>query len=141
VSDRALVLDANILLRAVLGVRVRNVLERYGRDVDFAAPDVAFKEVEEYLPLILAKRSLPPELAMASYEQVSAIVQELPLPYYAGQEAAARARIAMRDPDDWQVLACALTRGCPIWTEDQDFFGTGVPTWTTDRIEVFLTTR
>jgi predicted nucleic acid-binding protein len=69
---------------------------------------------------------------------VSTIVQELPLPYYAGQETAARARIAMRDPDDWQVLACALTRGCPIWTEDQDFFGAGVPTWTTDRIEIFL---
>ena len=55
-SDRALALDANILPRAVLGVRLCSVLERYGRDVDFAAPDVAFKEVEEYLPPILAKR-------------------------------------------------------------------------------------
>ncbi|WP_455227346.1 PIN domain-containing protein [Lautropia mirabilis] len=27
---------------------------------------------------------------------------------------------------------------CPIWTEDQDFFGTGVPTWTTDRVELYL---
>ncbi len=137
-ADRALILDANILVRAVLGTRVRGILERHGREVDFAAPDVAFEEVEAYLPPILASRSLSPALAMATYEQVSAIVQELPLPYYAGQEVAARARIAVRDPDDWQVLACALTRGCPIWTEDQDFFGTGVPTWTTDRIEIFL---
>lgn len=28
---------------------------------------------------------------------------------------------------------------CPIWTEDNDFFGTGVPTWTTDRIDIYLT--
>jgi predicted nucleic acid-binding protein len=138
VADRSLVLDANILVRAVLGVRVRSLLERYGRDLDFTAPDVAFKEVEDYLPPILASRGLSPDLAMATFEQVSMIVQELPLPYYAGQEAAARARIALRDPDDWPVLACALTRGCPIWTEDQDFFGVGVPTWTTDRIEIFL---
>jgi predicted nucleic acid-binding protein len=138
VADRSLVLDANILVRAVLGVRVRGLLERYGRDVEFAAPDAAFKEVEDHLPLILAGRGLSPDLAMATFERVSMIVQELPLPYYAGQESAARARIAMRDSDDWPVLACALTRRCPVWTEDQDFFGVGVPTWTTDRIEMFL---
>jgi predicted nucleic acid-binding protein len=140
VADRSLVLDANILLRAVLGVRVRSVLESHGREVDFVAPDVAFEDVEEYLPAILARRGLSPELAMETFGRVSTIVQELPLPYYAGQEAAARARIAIRDPDDWQVLACALTRGCSIWTEDRDFFGAGVPTWTTDRIEIFLAT-
>jgi PIN domain len=26
----------------------------------------------------------------------------------------------------------------PIWTEDQDLFGSGVATWTTDRVEVYL---
>lgn len=27
---------------------------------------------------------------------------------------------------------------CDIWTEDADFFGTGVATWTTSRVEIFL---
>jgi hypothetical protein len=29
---------------------------------------------------------------------------------------------------------------CPqaIWTEDTDFFGTGIAVWTSDRIEIFL---
>lgn len=49
----------------------------------------------------------------------------------------ARARIARVDPDDWQVVASALVLDCPIWTEDRDFFGTGVP-WTTDRVELYL---
>jgi predicted nucleic acid-binding protein len=56
-------------------------------------------------------------------------------------EAAARARIIRRDPDDWPTIACALTLDCPIWTEDRDFFGAGVPTWTTDRVELFLANK
>ena len=36
------------------------------------------------------------------------------------------------------ILAAALALRCPIWTEDADFFGTGIGTWTTDRVELFL---
>lgn len=53
-------------------------------------------------------------------------------------EPIARKRIAKRDEEDWPVLAVALTYNCPIWTEDTDFFGCGVATWTTDRIELYL---
>jgi len=35
-------------------------------------------------------------------------------------------------------LASALALECPIWTEDADFFGAGVATWTTDRVELLL---
>jgi len=45
-----------------------------------------------------------------------------------------RSRIESRDPDDRPILATALALECPIWMEDQDFFGAGVPTWTTDRV-------
>jgi hypothetical protein len=57
---------------------------------------------------------------------------------YASFEAVARERIDKRDEDDWPVLAAALALGCPIWTEDTDFFGCGVATWTTDRVELYL---
>jgi predicted nucleic acid-binding protein len=43
-----------------------------------------------------------------------------------------------RDEDDWPVLATALALACAIWSEDTDFFGTGVAVWTTNRIEIFL---
>ena len=46
--------------------------------------------------------------------------------------------LARRDRSDWSYLALALTFDCPIWTEDQDFFGSGVATWTTDRVEIYL---
>ena len=33
----------------------------------------------------------------------------------------------------------ALLLSCPIWTEDRDFFGTGVATWTTGLVELYFT--
>lgn len=50
----------------------------------------------------------------------------------------ARERLRGRDETDWPVLATALGLGCDVWTEDQDFFGTGIAVWTTNRIEIFL---
>ena len=52
----------------------------------------------------------------------------------------ARLRIKSRDIRDWPIVATALTLNCPIWTEDQDFFGTGLPTWATDRIHIYFET-
>jgi len=36
------------------------------------------------------------------------------------------------------VLATALGLACAVWTEDSDFFGTGIAVWTTNRVEIFL---
>ena len=45
---------------------------------------------------------------------------------------------ASRDEEDWPVLAAALALSCAVWTEDTDFFGSGIAVWTSDRIEIFL---
>ena len=58
---------------------------------------------------------------------------------YQAKKPTALARIGPRAPDDWPVLACALLLNCPIWTEDRDFFGTGVATWTTALVEQYFT--
>jgi len=60
---------------------------------------------------------------------------------YEQHEQQARQRIALRDPDDWPVVAVALLLDLPIWTEDQDFFGSGTANWTTDRVELYLQQR
>ena len=73
-----LVLDANILIRAVLGSRVLALLRKYAGQVEFMAPDVAFQEAREQS---------------------------------AGNLGGA---------------------------EDSGFFGCGVATWTTDRVELYL---
>ena len=63
----------------------------------------------------------------------------VPASSYEPMRAAALARIGPRDPDDWPILACAMLLNCPIWTEDRDFFGTGVATWTTALVELYFT--
>lgn len=137
-ADRSLVLDANILLRAVLGRRVGELIDRYAAKVALFAPDTAFDEVEEHLPPLAGKAGMPLKRAMTVYDRLGRLVQELPQPMYGKHEAAARARIERVDVDDWPVIACALALECPIWTEDRDFFGAGVPTWTTDRVELYF---
>jgi len=57
---------------------------------------------------------------------------------YGDYEVEAQKRLGTRDPEDWPILASALALGCPIWTEDADFFGCGVATWTSNRVEIFL---
>jgi predicted nucleic acid-binding protein len=57
---------------------------------------------------------------------------------YVGFEPDARERLGRVDQSDWPILAAALALGCPLWTEDRDFFGTGVATWTSDRVEIYL---
>ena len=135
-----LVLDANILIRAVLGARVLDLLRKYAVHVEFVAPDTAFEEVRKHLPEVLAKRNVAIAPAMLAFELVARLVQTLEGEFYLPYESVAKERIGGRDLDDWPVLACALALGCPIWTEDNDFFGCGVATWTSDRVELYLKT-
>ena len=75
---------------------------------------------------------------MATLDLVAGIVNPVESDTYLPFEAVSRERIDRRDEDDWPVLASALALDCPIWTEDTDFFGCGVATWTTDRVELYL---
>jgi predicted nucleic acid-binding protein len=137
-SKKALVLDANILIRAVLGNRVRKLLMENAGTVKFFAPDTAYAEAQKYLPALLQKRGVPSKAAMVVLDQLAHIVEPMELELYESLEQATLKRIAIRDANDWPVLACAMALGCAVWTEDSDFFGAGVATWTTDRVELYF---
>ena len=132
-----LVVDANILLRGVMGRRVWNILEKYRKSARFYAPDVCFEDARKYIPTVTKSRMGLDE-AMQVLDKIEHVVELVELHLYQEFEKAAQERIFARDPDDWHVVATALSLQCPIWTEDQDFFGSGIATWTTDRVELFL---
>lgn len=143
-ARKALVLDANILVRAVLGRRVLALLETYAGGVAFLTPEIAFADVRRHLPGILARRGVPPVAIDQLLERevlgrLPMLVTPVPQEVYAILETEARQRLAGRDESDWPFVALALTLNCPIWTEDPDFFGSGVATWTTNRVEIYLT--
>lgn len=133
-----IVLDANILIRAVLGNRVRKLIETYAATVKFFTPDVAYQDARKYLPGLLEKRGVSPAPALLVLDALEHIVHSIDREIYGELQQQALRRIEIRDADDWPVLACAMQLGCPVWTEDADFFGTGVATWTTDRIVLYL---
>ncbi len=134
-----IVLDANILIRAVLGRRVRQLIDTYtSQGIRFFAPDIAFDDAETYLPLILAKRGKPHADVSASLQYLRTLIEPVTPELYAVFESDARQRLCGRDENDWPVLATALALACAVWTEDEDFFGTGIAVWTTNRIEIFL---
>lgn len=137
-TGKAVVLDANILIRAVLGKRVRELILTNASNVQFFAPDIAYADARKYLPALLEKRGVEGAAAMHLLDTLEAIVQPIEHELYVGMREQALKRIAVRDADDWPVLACAMVIGCPVWTEDADFFGTGVATWTTDRVALYF---
>jgi predicted nucleic acid-binding protein len=135
---KAIVLDANILIRAVLGTRVRELILDNITTVKFFAPDVAYADSRKHLPPLLRKRGVDANAALVVLDRLETIVQSMDADLYEGMRRQALQRIALRDADDWPVLACAMALGCPVWTEDADFFGAGVATWTTDRVALYL---
>ena len=136
-----IVLDANILIRAVLGRRVGRLISTYAaQGVRFFAPDVAFADAEKYLPLLLKGRGTAPDLSRA-LDYLRSLIEPVTHHICGEFEDEARLRLRGRDESDWPILATALGLASDVWTEDADFFGSGIAVWTTNRIEIFLKER
>ncbi len=107
----------------------------------FFAPEVAYRDARKYLPGLLSKRSVHPEAgarALAVLDAFEGIVLAVARETYEVARVEAEARLEGRDLDDWPILAAAMVLDCPIWTEDKDFFGIGIPIWKSDHVEIYL---
>ncbi len=69
-------------------------------------------------------------LLRATTEALSACLYVVPTEAYAPFQTAALHRIP-QDPNDWPSVALALAIDAGVWTEDRDFFGSGLATWRT----------
>lgn len=136
--ETKIVLDANILIRAVLGKKVRNTIQKFANSTQFFTPDVCFTDARKYLPVLFEKRNLPANEAISILEELTNLIAAVDADLYEIYEVEAKQRIAVRDVNDWPIVAVSLMLDCPIWTEDADFFGVGVATWTSDRVHLYL---
>ena len=85
-----------------------------------------YSRASRSLPAILKKRGIDPSPALEFLDHLPALVEPVKATSYHSLGKTARSRIRSRDED------------LPIWTEDQDLFGVGIATWTTDRIELYF---
>ncbi|MBP6011133.1 MAG: nucleotide-binding protein [Alphaproteobacteria bacterium] len=122
-----IVLDANILVAAVLGRQVPRVLTAaHARGVALAVTEVQILEAAQVL---IDKIGLTEAEARKGLEAVTALVMPLSQEFCAAMKAPARRRLHERAQSDWPVLAAALAAEGAIWSHDRDFFGVGVPVW------------
>lgn len=138
-----LVVDTSVLVGELLRASGRR---RLGDDrLDLFLPERMWNETEVELPRRVAAfaRSRGLELAVADHlveAAIAAIDENLTVvdeAVYAAAEHEARER-RERDPTDWPVVACALLLNAGIWTNDNDYLGAGVPTWTTATLQRWL---
>jgi hypothetical protein len=95
---KALVLDANILIRAVLGQRVRRILEVHADGISFFLPETAYTEAEEHLAALVVKRGGDPAKALRALKAMAGLATIVGDELYEDFEAEARKRLGGRDP-------------------------------------------
>ena len=96
----------------------------------------ALTEARHYVVDLARRRGLDEAVCIEALDSLLSIVQVVDDDLLETGRVEAQARI--RDPEDWPTLALSLQLECAVWTEDQDFFGTGVATWTCATVERFL---
>ena len=135
-----LVVDTSVLVGELLRAsgRTRLADER----LELFLPEQMWGETKIELPrrisAFVRRRGLEPslgaELTAACLTAVDANIVILDEGIYAALEEEARQR-SLRDPRDWPVVASALALNAAIWTNDNDFLGTGIATWTIDTLQ------
>ena len=90
---KGIVLDAHILLPAVFGERVPQILSQYVDQVSFYSPDVCFADAREYIEKLSARRGLDPLEAFAVLEGIGGIVEIVDRSLYEDYEHLACERI------------------------------------------------
>jgi len=119
-------------------MRVRTLIERYADTITLLTPRSCVDEAREYLPELCTKRGWSIAPAVDLLDALLTSIHVVDNASLLDAEAEARRRIASRDPDDWAAVAVSIALDAPIWTEDGDFFGSGVATWTTINVEMYL---
>lgn len=141
-----LVVDASTLVAEVLRARGRRLLAHPALDLVVAAD--AWNETEHELrqrvALLVDRGYLAAGPATQLLDEALATIAAratlVPQDVYTDRMVEARRRIP-RDPQDAPMVALALVLDCGIWTGDHDFFGCGVPVWTTETLQLYLETQ
>ena len=138
-----LVVDASALVAEALRVRGRELLAHAYLDL-FAAAEVWSEtehEVRRRSALLAARGHLSEDtathLAEEAIEAVRSYITIVTREVYRDHTEEARRRVP-RDLTDAPTVALALALDCGIWTSDRDFFGCGVPVWTTETLVLHL---
>lgn len=127
-----IILDANVVAACVLGKKTSPLMgQLHVAGAQFAICEPQLAEAHRVLTVKLGQ---DPRRVSLAIDSVKVFARVLDAESYAAFEATARARLHERAQTDWPVLAAALAYDGAIWSNDRDFFGVGVPVWSSRNV-------
>lgn len=124
-----LVLDANIMVSALLGKSFPFLLSLMERGIVLFSTEAQMAEVGKTLN---QRPNATSEWTDAQLKRLHTIIIALSGSFFERHETKARARLHARGQPDWPVLAASFETSAGVWTHDKDFFGSGVSVWSTN---------
>ena len=128
-----LVVDANVMVSAILGRSFPYLIETFRRNVSLLAP---VQQLSETRAVLLHKLG-DQEVVGDRMADLLALIEPVTIERFAAAEAAAKERLPAAADRDWPVLGAAMTLDANIWSNDRDFFGCGVAVWSTRNVHAF----
>lgn len=138
--SETLVVDANIVLSAVLGFRSRPLLERTSARRALVISSEASLEVRHVLSRLDPDASVLIEIADEILEAIEVVETARYDDNLTSAERSLRQAVASRNGsvNDAHVLALAWTYDADIWSHDRDFAGAGWPSWSSANLAAAL---
>lgn len=134
-----LVVDANILVAELIRKRGRKLIIHPELELYMAqmAWEETCHELGKRIEKMVRRGVFTQEVGQNLLSDATSLAETkvciVPHEIYASSETIVRLRIP-RDPNDWFTVALALVLPAGIWTNDGDFLGCGLPTWTTETL-------
>lgn len=114
-----IVIDANVLLSIVMGGTGAKRVVMHPLAPQLYVTRDAYREVEEYIPVLSAKKGLSEHTLWSIWHTLPVYLVEVQKDTPAWKQA--WNCLHARDQDDVPTLALALSNQWPIWSQDNDF--------------------
>jgi len=128
-----LIVDANVLVRCVAGRRAAvDAKQAIERGVELTT---TLAQLDESMGVLIRVFGLKREDALVQLFETAELMTVADEGCYAAFREESERRLRRKAQPDWPVLAAALALDAGIWSDDRDFFGTGVAVWSSPNIE------
>lgn len=126
-----MVVDANVIVSAVLGRSLPLLIEAWDHGVEMLVPAHQYREA-----LLVARREggKRGQVVDLPLEEIAALVVVVDPVLYRRSETDARARLTAAGQKDWPLVALAVVLQDAVWSNDVDLFGTGIAVWNTHNV-------
>ncbi|KPH80137.1 PIN domain-containing protein [Bosea vaviloviae] len=138
--SETLVVDANVVLSAVLGFRSRPLLELASSRRTLIISIEASSEVKHVLSRLAPDAPVLIEIADEILESIEVVEEDRYFDSLNSAEQNLRNAVASRNGSvsDAHILSLAWLYDADIWSHDRDFAGTGWPSWSNGNLAVAL---